>query len=61
MRRLAHACAERLRRNAPGCERCYALHLSPVVWARGGPCIDGEYTLTVEDHERGGDPSACAS
>ncbi len=53
MRRFALECAERLRRNAPGCERCYALHLSPVVGARGGPCIDGEYTLTVEDHERG--------
>ena len=53
MRRFALECAERLRRSAPGCERCYALHLSPVVGARGGPCIDGEYTLTVEDHERG--------
>ena len=53
MRRFAHTCADRLRRSAPGCERCYALHLSPVVGARGGPCIDGEYTLTVEDHERG--------
>ena len=53
MRRFALECAERLRRTAPGCEGCYALHLSPVVGARGGPCIDGEYTLTVEDHERG--------
>ena len=53
MRRFALECAERLRQSAPGCERCYALHLSPVVGARGGPCIDGEYTLTVEDHERG--------
>ena len=53
MRGFALECAERLRRSASGCERCYALHLSPVVGARGGPCIDGEYTLTVEDHERG--------
>ncbi len=53
VRRFAMECADRLRRSAPGCERCYALHLSPVVGARGGPCIDGEYTVTVEDHERG--------
>lgn len=54
MRRFALECADRLRRSAPGCERCYAL-AAPVARgrARGGPCIDGEYTLTVEDHERG--------
>ena len=53
MRRFALECVERLRQSAPGCQGAYALHLSPVVGARGGPCIDGEYTLTVEDHERG--------
>ena len=53
MRAFALECVERLRQTAPGCQGAYALHLSPVVGARGGPCIDGEYTLTVEDHERG--------
>jgi hypothetical protein len=35
-----------LRRHAPGFEHAYLLFIAPYFGARGGPFIDGEYTLT---------------
>jgi len=33
----------------PGFENAYVLLIAPFLGARGGPCIEGEYTLTMED------------
>ena len=33
----------------PGFENSYLQQIAPFLGARGGPCIDGEYTLTMDD------------
>ena len=33
----------------PGFEHAYLLMIAPFLGARGGPCIEGEYTLTMDD------------
>ena len=33
----------------PGFEQAYLLIIAPFLGARGGPCIEGEYTLTMDD------------
>jgi len=40
---------QRIRENVPGCEGAYLMFIAPFLGVRGGPCIDGEYTLTFED------------
>ena len=37
----------------PGFENAYVLLIAPFLGARGGPCIEGEYTLTMEDCKAG--------
>jgi len=37
------------RKYMPGFERAYVLVTAPFLGARGGPCIEGEYTLTMDD------------
>ncbi len=37
------------RDNMPGFENAYLLTIAPFIGARGGPCIQGEYTLTMDD------------
>ena len=37
----------------PGFEDSYLLVVAPFLGARGGPCIEGEYTLTMEDCRAG--------
>jgi len=37
------------RRYMPGFERAYVLVTAPFLGTRGGPCIEGEYTLTMDD------------
>jgi ribulose 1,5-bisphosphate synthetase/thiazole synthase len=44
---------QRCRENVPGCENAYLLFIAPFLGARGGPCIDGEYTLTAQDCREG--------
>ena len=44
---------ERCRQNVPGCENAYLLFIAPYLGCMGGPCIDGEYTLTVHDCRAG--------
>ena len=41
--------AQYFRKNVPGFEKAYVLTVSPFLGTRGGPCIEGEYTLTAED------------
>jgi hypothetical protein len=41
------------RKNVPGCENAYLLFIAPYLGSRGGPCIEGEYTLTVQDCREG--------
>ena len=41
------------KRKVPGFENAYLLLISPYFGARGGPCIEGEYTLTPEDMKVG--------
>ena len=53
LRSFAVEVVETLRKNNAGFEKAYVLTMSPFLGARGGPCIDGEYTLTVEDFEQG--------
>jgi hypothetical protein len=38
-----------LRENAAGFEQAYLLFIAPYFGARGGPCIEGEHTLTPEE------------
>jgi len=40
---------QRFREKVPGCEGAYLLFIAPYLGVRGGPCIDGAYTLTFED------------
>jgi len=37
----------------PGWEKAYLFFISPFLGARGGPWIEGGYTLTVEDMKEG--------
>ena len=37
------------RKYAPGFEKAYLMGIAPFLGARGGPCIEGEYTLTMDD------------
>jgi len=37
----------------PGFEGAYLLLIAPFLGARGGPCIEGEYTLTMDDCRAG--------
>jgi hypothetical protein len=41
------------REHMPGFENAYLLTIAPFIGARGGPCIEGEYTLTMEDCRAG--------
>ncbi len=41
--------AHALKANVPGYENSYLMMVSPYLAVRGGPCIEGEYTLTWED------------
>jgi len=41
------------RNYVPGFERAYLLCIAPFLGARGGPCIEGEYTLTMQDGREG--------
>ncbi len=44
---------QRCRAQVKGLENAYVLFVAPFFGARGGPCIDGEYTLTVHDLRAG--------
>jgi len=44
---------QRIRENVPGCENAYLLFIAPYLGVRGGPCIDGVYTLTMDDCRAG--------
>jgi len=37
----------------PGFENAYVLFIAPFLGARGGPCIEGEYILTMDDCRAG--------
>ena len=37
----------------PGFEQSYLAQVAPYMGSRGGPCIDGEYTVTLKDHQEG--------
>ena len=41
--------SEILKKNVPGFEESYLMVISPYLTVRGGPCIEGLYTLTAED------------
>ncbi len=41
--------AQALKDNVPGYEKSYLMQVSPYLAVRGGPCIEGEHTLTWED------------
>jgi len=53
MRRYCFEYVEKARREVQGCENAYLLFIGPYLGCRGGPCIDGEYTLTVHDLRAG--------
>jgi len=42
-----------LKKHIPGFEKAYLLFTTPFLGARGGPCIEGEHTLTPEESIRG--------
>ena len=37
----------------PGFENSFLMNISPFLGNRGGPCIQGDYVMTVEDVEKG--------
>ncbi len=39
----------RCRQKIPGCENLYLQYVAPFFGSRGGPCIEGEYALTMQD------------
>ena len=41
------------KRNVPGFGNSYLLCVAPFFGARGGPCIEGEYTVTMDDVKAG--------
>ena len=53
MRMYCFEYVEKARKNVRGCENAYLLFIGPYIGCRGGPCIDGEYTLTVNDLRAG--------
>jgi ribulose 1,5-bisphosphate synthetase/thiazole synthase len=53
MRRYCFEYAEKLRKHVPGAETAYLLFIGPYLGCRGGPCVEGEYTLTVGDLRAG--------
>ena len=44
---------QHLKRKIPGFENAYLLCIAPFLGIRGGPCIKGEYTLTMDDCRAG--------
>ena len=44
---------QKTRKEIPGFENAYVLLVSQYLASRGGPCIEGWYTMTVEDTEKG--------
>jgi hypothetical protein len=40
---------QRFREKVPGCEGAYLMFIAPFLGVRGGPCIDGVYTMTMDD------------
>ena len=53
MRQQTFETVQFLRRNVPGFEKAHLLATSEFVGGRGGPCIEGRYTLTVDDSAGG--------
>ena len=45
----AYETVQFFRNNAPGFEGAYLLFTAPYFGARGGPCIDAEYTITPSE------------
>ena len=44
---------QHLKKSVPGFENAYLLCTAPFLGIRGGPCIEGEYTLTMDDCRAG--------
>lgn len=53
MRMYCFDYVEKARKYVRGCENAYLLLIGPYLGCRGGPCIDGEYTMTVQDLRAG--------
>ena len=49
IRRYILDTAQYFRKHVPGFKNAYVLRIAPFLGTRGGPCIDGEHTLTSED------------
>ena len=45
--------AEYLRLKVPGFEEVYVITIAPFLGVRGGPCIQGQYTMTTRDCREG--------
>jgi len=43
----------KIKREVPGCENAYVLVVSDYLGSRGGPCIEGQYTMTMDDVAKG--------
>jgi len=49
VRKYLFDAAQGLKANVPGYENSYLMLVAPYLAVRGGPCIEGEYTLTWKD------------
>ena len=53
LRMYAFEAVQFYKKFVPGFENAYLLLIAPFLGARGGPCIEGEYTLTMSDCRAG--------
>ena len=53
MRMYTFEVVQHMKKNVPGCEDCYLIEAAPFLGTRGGPCIKGEYTMTLDDCKAG--------
>lgn len=53
MRLYVFEAVQQMKKEFPGCKNIYLLEISPYLGARGGPCIDGVYTMTMDDCKAG--------
>ena len=44
---------QRWKREVPAFEEAYLMFIAPYFGARGGPCVEGEYTVTYVDMKKG--------
>jgi len=53
MRLFIFDAIQHFKRTVPGCKNLFIVSISPYLGLRGGPCIEGEYVMTLDDAKAG--------